>query len=89
MEPRLHVSRDRAALSMAVLEQLTTAAIAFLIAYGIFSRDAWRPEEIFKALPRLSFSLSSSIVSFLTSCFRVRVANGFRISRTLFVDSST
>ena len=46
VEPRLHVSRDRAALSMAVLEQLTTAAIAFLIAYGIFSRDAWRPEEI-------------------------------------------
>jgi putative hemolysin len=46
VEPRLHVSRDRAALSMAVLEQLTTAAIAFLIAYGVFSREAWRLEEI-------------------------------------------
>jgi putative hemolysin len=46
VEPRLHVSRDRAALSMAVLEQLITAAIAFLIAYGVFSRDAWRAEEI-------------------------------------------
>ena len=46
VEPRLHVSRDRAALSMAVLEQLTTAAIAFLIAYGVFSRESWRPEEI-------------------------------------------
>src|ERR1700757_816777 len=46
VEPRLHVSRDRAALSMAVLEQLTTAAISFLIAYGIFSKEQWRTEEI-------------------------------------------
>jgi putative hemolysin len=49
VEPRLHVSRDRAALSMAVLEQLTTAAISVLVAYGIFSRSAWRLEEAAQA----------------------------------------
>ncbi len=49
VEPRLHVSRERAALSMAVLEQLTTAAISVLVAYGVFSRSAWRLEEVAQA----------------------------------------
>ncbi len=49
VEPRLHVSRDRASLSMAVLEQLITAAISVLIAYGVFSRSAWRLEEVAQA----------------------------------------
>jgi len=49
VEPRLHISRDRAALSMAVLEQLSTAAISVLIAYGVFSRDGWRIEEVLQA----------------------------------------
>ena len=31
VEPRLHVSRARAAVSMAVLTQMTTAAIAMLV----------------------------------------------------------
>jgi CBS domain containing-hemolysin-like protein len=46
VEPRLHVSRDRAALSMAVLEQLTTAAISMLIAYGVFTKQGWRAEDV-------------------------------------------
>ncbi|HLH07394.1 MAG TPA: hemolysin family protein [Terriglobales bacterium] len=49
VEPRLHVSRDRSALSMAVLEQLTTAAIAVLVAYGVFNRSIWRVEEVAQA----------------------------------------
>jgi len=36
IEPKLGVARSRAALSMAVLEQLTTAAIAVLIGYLLF-----------------------------------------------------
>ena len=36
IEPKLGVTRGRAALSMAVLQQLTTAAIAVLFAYLIF-----------------------------------------------------
>ncbi len=41
VEPHLGVSRDRAALSFAVLEQLATAAISVLIAYGVFSTPNW------------------------------------------------
>ncbi len=36
VEPKLGVSRSRAALSMAVLAQLTMAVVALLIAFGIF-----------------------------------------------------
>jgi putative hemolysin len=53
VEPRLHIGRDRAALSMAVLEQLTTAAISFLIAYGVFSKDSWRAEDVLQGAAEL------------------------------------
>jgi len=49
VEPRLKVSRERAALSMAVIAQLTTAAIAMLIGFAIFREHAWRIEEILQA----------------------------------------
>ncbi len=49
VEPRLGVSRERAALSMAVLEQLVTAAIALLIAYTVFSGTHWSGREILQA----------------------------------------
>jgi len=49
VEPRLHVSRDRGALSMAVLAQLSTAAISVLIAYGVFSKEVWRIEEVLQS----------------------------------------
>jgi CBS domain containing-hemolysin-like protein len=49
IEPRLHVSRSRAALSMAVLTQLTMAAIAMLIGFTVFRDRAWSIHEILEA----------------------------------------
>ena len=49
IEPRLGVTRTRAALSMAVLEQLTTAAIAGLFGYLIFRDPDWRVYELLQA----------------------------------------
>ena len=49
IEPKLGVTRTRAALSMAVLEQLTTAAIAVLLAYLIFRDPDWRVYELLQA----------------------------------------
>jgi CBS domain containing-hemolysin-like protein len=50
IEPRLKVSRSRAALSMAVLTQLTIAAIALLIGYFVFSDPNWGIYEILQAV---------------------------------------
>jgi CBS domain containing-hemolysin-like protein len=49
VEPKLKVSRERAALSMAVIAQLTTAAIAMLIGFAVFRDRAWSLEEIMQA----------------------------------------
>jgi putative hemolysin len=49
VEPNLHVSRPRAALSMAVLTQLTTAAIAMLVGFTIFRDRTWTIYEILQA----------------------------------------
>ncbi len=49
VEPRLGVSRARAQLSMAVLSQLTTAAIALMIGYSIFEDRRWDVAEIAQA----------------------------------------
>src|SRR6516225_5354265 len=49
IEPKLSVIRTRAALSMAVLEQLTTAAIAVLFGYLIFRDPDWRVYELLQA----------------------------------------
>ncbi len=49
MENRLGVSRTRAMLSMAVLSQLTTAAIALLIGYSVFEDGHWDAVEILNA----------------------------------------
>jgi len=49
VEPRLGVGRDRASLSMAVLAQLTTAAISMLVAYAVFRDGAWNSHEILQA----------------------------------------
>jgi len=46
IEPALNVARSRAALSMAVLSQLTTAAIALLIGFLIFRDPDWTIYEI-------------------------------------------
>jgi len=49
VEPRLGVGRTRAALSMAILVQLTTASIALLIGYTVFYDGVWNFLEIAQA----------------------------------------
>src|SRR5436309_13824603 len=49
VEPRLKVSRARAALSMAVLTQLSTAAIALMVGYAVFHEKGWNTPEIIQA----------------------------------------
>ena len=49
VEPKLGVSRARASLSMAILTQLTTAAIAMLIGFAVFRDRAWSAQEILQA----------------------------------------
>ena len=49
VEPRLHVSRYRASLSMAVLTQLTMAAIALLVGFAVFGDQRWSIYEILEA----------------------------------------
>jgi len=50
IEPHLHVSRNRAALSMAMLSQLTMAAIAMIVGFVVFRDRAWSTEEILEAV---------------------------------------
>lgn len=50
VEPRLHVASTRSALTMAVLEQVTVAAIAVLIAYSVFYDGRWSAAEIAEAV---------------------------------------
>jgi CBS domain containing-hemolysin-like protein len=49
VEPKLRVSRGRASLSMAVLTQLTVAAIAMLVGFAVFRDRAWSVQEILQA----------------------------------------
>jgi CBS domain containing-hemolysin-like protein len=49
IEPRLGFAHRRAALSFALLEQLLTAAICFLLAYDVFSQARWGGEEAAEA----------------------------------------
>jgi len=53
IEPRLGVSRARAALSMAILTQLTIAAIAMLVGFTVFRDRAWTIYEILQATASL------------------------------------
>jgi putative hemolysin len=49
IEPELGVARPRAALSMAVLTQLTMATIAFVIGFLVFNDQSWSIYEILQA----------------------------------------
>lgn len=60
VEPRLGVSKDRAALSFAVLEQMATAAIAVLLAYTVFSTPHWTAGE----LAQIAMMLALTIIVF-------------------------
>jgi len=46
VEPRLGIGRERASLSVAVLEQLSTAGLAFLMAYTVFRDGRWSKAEL-------------------------------------------
>jgi putative hemolysin len=50
VEPILNVSRTRASLSMSVLKQLTTAAIALTVGYLVFADQRWSIYEILQAV---------------------------------------
>jgi len=50
IEPRLGATRTRASLSMAVLTQLTTAAIALLIGFLVFRDPFWSIYEVLQAI---------------------------------------
>ena len=50
VEPRLGVSRERASLSMAILTQLTTAAIAMIVGFTVFRDRAWNVYEVLEAV---------------------------------------
>ena len=60
VEPRLGVGRDRAALSMAILTQVVTAAIAMIVGFTVFRDRAWSIYEILQA----TFSLILIIIVF-------------------------
>ncbi len=49
VEPNLGVGRDRAALSMALLEQFVIAAIALLVGYTVFRDSRWSVSEAAQA----------------------------------------
>jgi CBS domain containing-hemolysin-like protein len=63
VEPRLGVSRSRAIISMAVLAQMTIAAIALLLGFGIFREASWTSHEI------LQVSLSLVLIIILCNRF--------------------
>jgi putative hemolysin len=46
IEPRIHISRQRATLSMSLLQQILIAAISLLIAFPIFSLPTRQPAEM-------------------------------------------
>jgi putative hemolysin len=55
VEPRLHVSRERASLSMTVLTQLCTASIGILIGYVLFMEKRWVVLDLVQAAVSLVF----------------------------------
>ncbi len=50
IEPRLGFNHQRAALSFALLEQLLTASICFLLAYSVFTQRGWIAEDAVQAV---------------------------------------
>jgi CBS domain containing-hemolysin-like protein len=49
VEPNLGVGREKASLSVAILEQLLTAAIAVVVGYGVFRDPNWKAAELAQA----------------------------------------
>ena len=55
VEPRLHVSRERAALSMAMLEQICMASIGVIIGYALFMEKRWVGLDLLQGAVSLVF----------------------------------
>ncbi|MDR3747273.1 MAG: hemolysin family protein [Acidobacteriota bacterium] len=53
--PRLHVSRERAALSMAMLEQICMASIGVIIGYALFMEKRWVGLDLLQGAVSLVF----------------------------------
>jgi putative hemolysin len=70
VEPRLGVTRARASLSMAILTQLVTAAIAMIVGFTVFRDRAWSIYEVLEATLSLVLSSLSSIAFCPSSSFR-------------------
>lgn len=84
VEPRLGVTRTRSALSMAVLAQSATAAIAMLIGFTVFRDGAWSLQEILQAT--LSLILIVIVCNrFLPFVFFSRTSGRWLIRWTLFL----
>jgi putative hemolysin len=49
VEPKLKVSRSRAALSMSVLTPLLMAAVAMVVGFGVFRDGVWSADEVLEA----------------------------------------
>jgi putative hemolysin len=49
VEPKLKVSRSRAALSMSVVTPLLMAAVAMVVGFGVFRDGAWSADEVLEA----------------------------------------
>src|SRR5438128_11703819 len=50
VEPKLKVSRSRAALSMAVLTPLLMAAVAMVVGFAVFGEGAWSADTVLEAV---------------------------------------
>lgn len=50
VEPKLRVSRSRAALSMALLKQVLMAAIAMLVGFVVFRDGSWTLDEVLEVV---------------------------------------
>ncbi len=84
IEPKLGVARNRAALSMVVLTQLSMAAIALLIGFLIFSEQSWGIYEILQA----AISLILAVIlcnRFLPFVFFSRTKGEWLIHWTMFL----
>jgi putative hemolysin len=84
VERQLRVSRVRASLSMAVLSQLTMAAIALIVGFVIFSDQRWTVAEILQAT--ISLILIVVICNrFMPFLFFSRTKGEWLIHWTLFL----
>src|SRR5437588_9868490 len=50
VEPRLKVSRSRAALSMAVLTPLLMAAVAMIVGFAVFGEGIWSADAVLEGV---------------------------------------